>query len=108
MARRFSLVEKGLLVFEVQNPNVEQYTKVAAVVQNAILCYHVIYDQKRVLLPRHHWIIFFKKVNRTESRKEPEPGPSRSGMSETAACPPSPIAEDPSALPSPTASPFSS
>ena len=26
-ARRFSLLEKGLLVFEVQNPDVEQYTR---------------------------------------------------------------------------------
>ena len=35
--------------------------------------------------------------------------PSTSGMSETAACPPSsPIADDPSALPSPTSSPSSS
>ena len=107
MAGTFPLSEETLLVFEAQDPNVEQYTKVAAVVQNAILCYHVIYDQKRVLLPRHHWIIFFKKVNRTESRKEPEPGPSRSGMSETAACPPSPVADNPSALPFPTSSPSS-
>ena len=56
MARRFSLVEKGLLVFEVQNPNVEQYTKVAAAVQSTIQCYRVIYDEvkKKKLLPRHH------------------------------------------------------
>ena len=31
-----------------------------------------------------------------------------SGVSDTAACPPSPIADDPSALPSPTSSPHSS
>lgn len=36
MARGFSLFEEALLVFETQNPNVEQYTKVAAAVQNAI------------------------------------------------------------------------
>ena len=46
MARAFPLFEETLLVFEAQDPNVEQYTKVAAVVQNAILCYHVIYDQR--------------------------------------------------------------
>ena len=39
------------------------------------------------------------------ARKEPEPVPSTSGMSETAAFPPSPIADDLSALPSPTSSP---
>ena len=42
------------------------------------------------------------------SSKEPEPVPSTSGMSEIAACPLSPIADDPSALPSPTSSPSSS
>ena len=46
MARAFPLFEETLLVFEAQDPNVEQYTKVAAVVQNAILCYHVISDQR--------------------------------------------------------------
>ena len=34
--------------------------------------------------------------------------PSMSGVIETAACPPSPIADDPSALPSPSSSPSSS
>ena len=47
MARAFPLFEETLLVFEAQDSNVEQYTKAAAVVQNAILCYHVIYDQKK-------------------------------------------------------------
>ena len=45
---------------------------------------------------------FFKRVDRIESSKEPVP--SVSGVSEIAACPPSPIADDPSALPSPTSS----
>ena len=47
MARRFSLFEEALLVFEAQDPNVEWYTKVAAAVQNAIQYYHVIYDGKK-------------------------------------------------------------
>ena len=34
------------------------------------------------------------------SSKKPEPVPSVSGMSEIAACPPSPIADNPSSLPS--------
>ena len=50
---------------------------------------------------------FFKRVDRIESSKEPEPVPSTSGVSEITACPPSRIADDPSALPSPTSSPSS-
>ena len=38
------------------------------------------------------------------SNKEPEPVPSTTGVSEIAACPPSPITNDPSAPPSPTSS----
>ena len=64
--------------------------------------------RKKELLPRHHWIVFIKRVDRIESSKEPEPVPLVSGMSEVAACPPSPIADDSSALPSPTSSPSSS
>ena len=40
--------------------------------------------------------------NRLESSKETESAPATSTVNETAACPPSPIAKDPSALPSPT------
>ena len=58
MARGFSLSEETLLVFEAWDLNVEWYMKVAAAVQNAIQCYRVIYDEKKKLLPRHHWIIF--------------------------------------------------
>ena len=39
------------------------------------------------LLPTHHQVIFFKRVDRIESSKEPEPGPSTSGVSEVAASP---------------------
>ena len=42
VARGFSLSEEALLVFEAQDPYIEQYTKVAAAVQNAIQCYCVI------------------------------------------------------------------
>ncbi|KAM7224949.1 hypothetical protein CapIbe_022926, partial [Capra ibex] len=45
-----------------------------------------------------------KRVDRSESSNEKEPVPSTSGMDETAFCPPSPIADHPSALPSPTCS----
>ena len=41
---------------------------------------------------------FFKRVAGNESSTQPKPVPSVSGMSETAACPPSPLADEPSAL----------
>ena len=107
MARGFSLFEEALLVFEAQDPNVEQYTKVAEAIQNAIQCYPVIYDEKKRVTNQTSLDCFFKRVDRIESSREPEPVPSTSGVSETAACPPSPIADDPSALPSPTSSPSS-
>ena len=45
--RGVSLLEEALLVFEAQEPNVEQYTKAVAAVQNAVQCYCVIYDQRK-------------------------------------------------------------
>ena len=108
MARGFSLFEEALLVFEAQDPNVELYTKVAAAIQNAIQCYRVIYDEKKKRATTQTSLDrFFKRVDRIESSKQPEPVPSPSGVSEIAACPLSPIANSPSALPSPTSSPSS-
>ena len=108
MAREFSLFEEALLVFEAQDPNVEWYMKVAAAVQNAIQCYCVIYDEKKGATTQTSLDHFFKGVYRIESNKGPEPVPQTSGVSEIAANPLSPIADDPSALPSPTSSPSSS
>ena len=108
MARGFSLFEEALVVFEAQDPNVEWYTKVAAAVQNAIQGYRVIYDEKKRATTQTSLDCFFKRVVIIESGKEPEPVPSTSGVNEIVACPPSPIADDPSALPSPTSSSSSS
>ena len=47
MARGFSLFKEVLLLFEAQDSNAEQYTKVAAAVENAIQCYYVIYNEKK-------------------------------------------------------------
>ena len=74
---------------------------------NPVLLCHLWWGKKE-LQPKHHWIIFFKRVDGIESSREPEPVPSASGMSQISACLPSPIANDPSALPSPTSSPSSS
>ena len=46
MKRGFSLFEEVQLAFEPKDPNVEWYKKVAAAVQSAIQCCHVIYDEK--------------------------------------------------------------
>ena len=39
------------LGFESQDPNKEWYSKVASAVQNAIQCYHDIYDEKKSYYP---------------------------------------------------------
>ena len=97
-----------MLVFKAQDTNIEQYVNVAAAVQNAIGCYHVIYDEKKRATTQISLDCFFKRVDRIESSKEPEPVSSTSGINEITACPPSPVANNASALPSPTSSPFSS
>ena len=81
--------------------------KVAAAVQKANQCYHVTHDEKRRVTTQIPLDRFFKKVDRIESSKEPEPVPCMSSVNEIAACPPSPIVDDPSALLSPTFSPSS-
>ena len=108
MARGFSLFEEALLVFEAQDSNLEWYMKVAAAIQNAIQCYHVIYNEKKRATTQTSPDCFFKTIDRIESSKEPEPVPSTSGVSEIAASPLSPTADNPPALPSRTSSPSSS
>ena len=90
MVREFSLLEEALLLFEAQGPNADRYTKVAAAIPNAILCYCVICDEKRRAAIQTSLDQFFKKVDRILFSKEPEPVPSTSGVSETSACPLSP------------------
>ena len=105
MARGVSS-EEAEKAFESQDPNAEQDWKVAAAFQNAIQCYRDIYKRKRATTQTTlgH---FFKRVDRIEPSKEPEPGLSRLGMREIAACRLSPVADDSSALP-PSASFLSS
>lgn len=102
MARGFSLFEEALLGFEVQDVNTEWYLKAAAAIQNTIQCYWVIFDKKQRATPQTSLSHFFKRVDRIESSNEPEPVPSTPSVSETAACPPSPAADNPSASPSST------
>ena len=41
---------EALLIFEVKHPNIDWYMKVAAGIQNAVQCYHVICDEKASLI----------------------------------------------------------
>ncbi|KAK8738194.1 hypothetical protein OTU49_004097 [Cherax quadricarinatus] len=50
MAEAFSLIEKGLRVFELQDPNTKRFSKVLTGVNNSISCYHLIYDEKRKMV----------------------------------------------------------
>ena len=62
-----------------------------------------------------HWVLVHKQIQQAPTYKSsgyelPKMWncvPSTSGVSKTAACPPSPVADDPSVLPSPTSSPSS-
>ena len=106
MARGFSLFEEALLVFEAPKHRMVHKGCSSCSECNPVLPCH--YDETKRSTTQTSLDHFFKRVDRIESSKEPEPVPSTSGMSEISACPPSPIVDDPSALPPPTSSPFQS
>ena len=88
------LSEEALSVSEAWEPNISTWRlqqpfrmQTTATVSSMI--------RKGELLSRHHWVVFFKRVDRIESSKKPEPVPQSSGVSETAVCPLSPVADDP-------------
>ncbi|XP_055398128.1 histone-lysine N-methyltransferase SETDB2 isoform X7 [Bubalus kerabau] len=66
----------------VQDPNVERHAKAAAAVQNAVPCCPVTCDEKKRAPIQTTLDRFFKRVDRIESSKEPEPVPSTSGPPE--------------------------
>ena len=78
----------------------------AGAMHNAVQCYHVIYDEEKRVTTQISPDCFFNGVDRIESSKEAELVLSMTGMSEISACPLSPIADNHSALPSPTSSFF--
>ena len=71
---------------------------------NPALPWHLWWEKKKKATTQTSLNHFFKRVERIVSNKEPEPVPSTSGMSDTSTCPLSSIADDPSALPTPTSS----
>ena len=72
-----------------------------AAIQNATQYCLVVYDEDKRDSTQTSLDHFFKRVDRIESSKEPEPVPSASGTNEIAVCPLSPVVDDPSALPCP-------
>lgn len=101
IARWFSLPEEALFIFEAQDPNIEQYTKVAAAVQNAIQCC-VSFMRKKELPLRCHGIMFARGLTELNHQK---PMSSASGVSDISSRPPAPVAGGPSAPLSPTCPP---
>ena len=99
--------EEALLVFEAQDQmyNGTQGLHQPTECNPALLCHP--WWEKKSFYPDITQL-FCQDVDRTESSKEPEPEPSTTGMSDTAAGPPSHTADDLSALPPPTSSPSSS
>lgn len=61
---------EALLVFEAWDLNVEQYEGRSSCSQNAMQCYHEIYEEKRWAMTQTSLDRFFKRVDRTESSKE--------------------------------------
>lgn len=47
MAEAFSLTERGLRMFEQQDPNIQMFSKVSAGVNDDILCYNLIYGEQK-------------------------------------------------------------
>ena len=72
MARGFSLFEETLLVFEAQDLNIKWYMKLVTAIQNAIQCYLFRYKEKKKASTQTLLEHFFKKIERNESRKEPD------------------------------------
>ena len=76
MPKGFSLFEEALLPLEAQDPNVKQYMKVEAAIQNAFQWYCVIYDEKKRDTSRTSLDHFSNRDDRIKSSKESEPVPS--------------------------------
>ena len=73
MPKGFSLFEEALLPLEAQDPNVKQYMKVEAAIQNAFQWYCVIYDEKKRDSTQTSLDHFSNRDDRIKSSKESEP-----------------------------------
>ena len=61
------------MVFESQDPNIEQDRKVMAAVQNAIQCYRVIYKERKRAATHTSLSPLLQTVDRIESSKDQNP-----------------------------------
>ena len=93
------------LVFETQEHRMEY--EICSSHSECNPCYPAIYDKEKRATTQTSLHHFFKRVDKIESCKEPEPVPATSAVSEAVACPPSPVVDHPSTLPFPTSSPSS-
>ena len=73
VARGFSLFEEALLIFETQDPYVEWLMKVNSAFRMQSSATMSPMMTKNELLPSYH--LFFKRVDRIQCSKEPEPMP---------------------------------
>ena len=90
-------------VFEAGDTNIERYMKVGEGALHAIQCMSSMMRKKRAII-QTSLAHFFRRVDRTESSKEPQPMPSKPSVNKTVACPLSPIDVSPSGLHFPTSS----
>ena len=90
----FSFFERALLELAAQDLKGEGCTKAASAIQNATQCYCVIYGEKKSPAAQTSPNCFLQGG---EPSEEPEAMPPMSGVSETAARPPSRVADGPSA-----------
>ena len=91
MAEAFTLIEKGLQLFENQDPNAERFSKVSTAIRDTINCYQIIYDEKKKKKTQTSLDSLFKPRRASTCAATPdEPGPSTSAPDDPAASPDSP------------------
>ena len=81
-----ALIQEALLVFEAQDPNIEQDTKVAQPFRTQSSVTSSAMMRKKRARTQTSLDCFLKRGGRIESSKEPEPEPSTSVVSEAAVC----------------------
>ncbi|KAK3864397.1 hypothetical protein Pcinc_029917 [Petrolisthes cinctipes] len=98
MASAFELLEKSMVLFADQDPNVERFAKVYRAVEDAVSCYTQIYEEMRYAAKQSSILQFLKQPEHA-STSSPASTPSRSI---TPSC-----SSTPSRCSSPTSSPDS-
>lgn len=110
MAEAFALIEAALANFEEQDPNEERHAKVSAAVHDALKCYRVIYEEKKMAVSQSPLHRFFKQVDKHEATvpSTPQSVPSTPELVPSSSSTHIPDADDPSPISSPPSSPTTS